>query len=320
MAIAVKSGPMTAADELRTLLSRCEQRVVAPGGAEGVRELFGWLDQIAGLWPALQASGVDLRAEQVRWDSLQAAVRRRAPRLLREWQGPQSLVEARQAVQPDQSQWWWWIDQAVSQDRQRRLVKGLAITAAVVGVVLLGAFVLAKLFPVDPKVRETYRLQTEAETALMNGDLPKAGEFLRQAVAISPEDATLLITHGVVAEALGDQKTAEEAWAQARSLLGGDEARFLTSRGRSHLQVNQPQKAIEDELAALAIDPKSALAYYNLGGAYEMTGQTQPALDAYTKASELAGDSDPQLIVLARTRMGRLLQMIPYSGTATPEP
>lgn len=320
MAIAVKSGTMTPADELRGLLSRSEERVVTPGGVERVRELFGWLDQIADLWPILESSGVDLRAERVRWDSLQGAVRQRAPRLLREWQGPQSLVEARQSVRPEQSHWWWWIDQAVSQDRQRRLIKGLAITAAVVGVVALGAFLLAKLFPVDPKVRETYRLQTEAEAALMNGDLPKAGEFLRQAVAISPEDVTLQIAQGAVAETLGDQKIAEEAWAQARSLLSGDEARFLTLRGRSYLQVNQPQKAIEDELAALAIDPNSALAYFALGGGYEMTDQMQQALDAYTKASELATDSDPQLTVLAKTRMGALMQRIPYAATAAPEP
>ncbi|MCB9153595.1 MAG: hypothetical protein H6649_06000 [Caldilineae bacterium] len=85
MATAILSSSQTWADKMRDLLTQAEKRVVAPDDGS-VRELYGWLDEIAAAWPALIASGADLRGEKARWQSLQSQVSTRAGAVLRAWQ------------------------------------------------------------------------------------------------------------------------------------------------------------------------------------------------------------------------------------------
>jgi tetratricopeptide (TPR) repeat protein len=309
MAISVKSGPMTDADELRELLSRSEERVVRPESRQGVLELFAWLDTMAGLWPGLRAGGADLRAEWTRWEGVQSQVRQRGSRLLAAAGGARSLAEARRQAQPDESHWWWWLDEIVARDRRRRTFRVTGILAALVALILLGVAAFNALFPVDPQVKEAYRLRTSAETALADEDRAQALPYLAQAVQVTPDDASLQILYGTVAYSLEDETTAQAAWDRGRSLMD-DEASFLVERGRTFVQVNLPERAIADEEAALRLDPQSAAAYFVLGLAYELAGNRSQALDAYSQASELASDTDPQLTVLARTRMATLLQQL----------
>jgi cytochrome c-type biogenesis protein CcmH/NrfG len=48
-----------------------------------------------------------------------------------------------------------------------------------------------------------------------------------------------------------------------------------------------------------------------LGAAYEGQNKITEALDAFTKASDLSSETDPELTVMARTRMASLLQKAP---------
>ncbi len=61
MAIAVKTGTQTAADELRTVLAQSEDLVVKLGGREAAEELYSGMDRLAELWPVIQEIGVDVR-------------------------------------------------------------------------------------------------------------------------------------------------------------------------------------------------------------------------------------------------------------------
>lgn len=319
MAQAIATQLLTPADQLRDLLTRCEKRVIRPQEGGGVAELFSWMDAIAGLWPALEASGIDARAERSRWESLEAQVRQRSGKLLDAWGGPRGLTEAREAMDPDRSHWWWWLDELVGAKRRRRMRRTAAgvliLVAAVTGAYLL----LNALFPVDPQVRALNRLRLDIDAALQAGDLVQTRALVEEAVTLAPDAVDVLLLYGAVAEALDDTAVAEQAWARGRQMLD-EEAMFLISRGNSYLQVGLAEQAILDELAALDLEPDTAAAYYLLGLGYEQVGAVEQAVDALQQASVLAGEDNPQLAVAARTRLAVLMQrpVPPTSITDSP--
>lgn len=321
MAIAIKAERLTRADDLRQLLARSEERLINLANQAEAAELYAWLDEIDRLWPEVRATGGDVRAEEARWQSLQDRLTARGAQVLRAWQGSAGLAAARQAAAPAASAWWWWLDQVMAQKR-RTLLRRVGLAAlAVLALLAVASFVLPRVFPVDPAVRAAYRLQLAADTALANGDLPGALLAFSQAIEANPTDYRLLISHGVVAELLGQSAVAEQSWQRARALLPGDEARFLSERGLLYIRAAQPQQAAADAQAAIELDPNSATAYLVLGGALEGLGRYEQAVNAYQQASALAEASDnPQLTVMARTQLANLLQRIQTSPPSTPAP
>ncbi|HSN76466.1 MAG TPA: tetratricopeptide repeat protein [Anaerolineae bacterium] len=319
MAIAPNTGRVTPADDLRQLLSQSEERLINLSDQTSAADLYSRLDQIADLMPQIQATGGDVRAEEARWQSLQERILARGPRVLRAWHGSAHLASARLAASPDAVRWWWWIDQRVAEQRRRRLRRIGGVALALLAIVAVAAFALPRLFPVDPAVRESYRLQLRAETALANGDIAAGYQALDQAIAVDPGNHSLLILHGVVADVQGDSIVAEQSWQQARNLLSGDEAQFLTERGLSYLRVQQVDRSIDDLQAAIVLDPASARAHLVLGSALEVEGRYQEALKAYQQAADLAAAADnAELTVMARSQLANLLQRQQAVPQSTP--
>jgi len=321
MAVAPSTGRVTPTDDLRQLLSQSEERLINLSDPASAAELYSRLDQITDLLPGLQATGGDIRAEEARWQSLQERLEARGPRVLRAWRGSARLTAARQAAQPDPARWWWWIDQKVAEQRQRKLRRIGGVALVVLAVVALAVFALPRLFPVDPVVRESYRLQLRAETALANNDLTAGYQALNGAIAVDPANPSLLILHGVVADVLGDPAVAEQSWQQARDLLQGDEAQFFTERGQSYLRAQQAGRAIDDLNTAIALDPTSARAQLVLGGALDADGRYQEAMSAFERAAELAeAAGNSELTVMARAQMAHLLQRFQAAPAPAAQP
>ncbi len=321
MAVAPDTGRVTPTDDLRQLLSQSEERLINLTDPASAAELYSRLDQITDLLPHLQATGGDIRAEEARWQSLQERLESRGSRVLRAWQGSARLAAARQTAKPDPARWWWWIDQKVAERQRRRLWRIGSLALALLAVVALFALVLPRLFPVDPVVRESYRLQLRAETALANDDLAAGYQALNEAIVVDPANPSLLILHGVVADVLGDRAAAEQSWQQARGLLQGNEAQFFTERGQSYLRVMQTGRAIDDLNTATTLDPASARAQLVLGGALDAEGRYQEAMSAFERAAELAeAAGNPELTVMARTQMAHLLQRLQAAPVLTAQP
>lgn len=321
MATALQTEWVTPADELRQLIAASEDGLIKLTGPASAAELFDCLDRIAQMLPEFEATGADARAEKARWQGLQERLLARGPQVLRAWRGADRLAAARQARNPAASHWWWWIDQQVAERRRRRLRRAATIALAAIAVLAVAAFVLSRLFPVDPAVRAAYRLQLEAESMLGIGDLAAGYQLLQQAIEATPGDPSLLILYGVVADTQGDSAAAEQAWQQARDLLGGAEAPFLTERGLAFLRVQQPERAIGDLEAAIALDPTSARAHLLLGSSLEVAGRFQEAIAAYEQAATLAqAAGNAELVATARVQMANLLQRMQASPPITPQP
>ncbi|NOZ28350.1 MAG: tetratricopeptide repeat protein [Chloroflexi bacterium] len=304
----IETGKLTPADELRELLDRVERRVanVSSASTDEVFELLEWLDRIVTLIEDLEADGMDLRPERTRLESVEGMVRSKAGIIVRKVK--LGLAKRREEVRPDESHWWWWLDQYVL-ERTRARIRRIAITVSVV--VILGAaayLILTRLFPTDPRVEKAHELQLAAERMVMDGQWAEAEQQFLQALEYTPDDLMLWTWLGVVREEQGNQAGAEEAFARARQ-LADSEVEFLLARGQIYSQVREGEKAEADAKKAIELEPDSARAHFVLASAYEVLGKNYEAIQEFQKAADLAADKDPQLVVLARMRMGMLMQL-----------
>jgi len=316
----VPTGKLTPADELRDLLGRVERRLanVSSASAEQLLELMGWLDQIVTLIAELETQGVDLRPERTRLESIEGILRSKAGQIVR--RTGLALVRRREEVKPDESHWWWWIDRFVL-IRTRQRLQRMLIVLSVVAILVVGGYVAFNyFFPTNPNVEKAQGLQLTAERLAMEGNWAGAEEQLLQALEYTPDDAILWTWLGVVREKQGNQAGADEAFAKARS-LSQTELDYLLAKGQVYIQSNQGDKALAEAEKAVKLAPDSAQAHFLLGGAYELLGRQLEAIQEFEKTAALAEEKEPQLVVLARMRMGMLLQTLgvslPTTGTIT---
>ena len=300
------------ADDLRDLITQAELIVANLRGA-GPRAatLLFLLDTIQALFGRLRKTGVDLRPEATRLETIERLLEAKDSVLVREMQRSGGLAKAREALKPASARWWWFLDLRVADRRRRQLQRALL---GIAGLALaLGVFSLLYryVFPPDPRRSAVLEKTSQADRALQEGDLAAATALYRQAAEIDPEDAELYVWVGVLEELQGHPEAAQEAFVGARALLN-DEPRFLTSRGMVRLRVGALDQALADGQQAVAARPDDAEAHFLLGSVYEAQRDLGRAIAAFEKAASLAEQANNSaLVVMAKMRMGMILQAGP---------
>lgn len=324
MAQALRPEQMTPADELRALLARSEQRVAnLRGSGRAALDLLLALDRISELWPELEAQGVDLRPELGRWETLQAALERRAALLARELRASGGLPAARARAHPQgEPAWWWFAAEQVRAQRLQRLRRAALTLAGTAAALVLLYFLFTRvLFPVDPALRAALDAQADGERKVAAaGDVRAALDDFRRITELLPGDPGGWLRVGCAQLRLGDAAAAAENFRRAEVLLA-DEVQLRLARAPICELLGLPDQAEADLRAVLAADPQNAQAYYYLANIYEGRGEFSAALEALERASDLAGASaQDELVALARFRMGMLMQQMAGQGAFGPTP
>jgi len=312
----VKSRPLTRADELRCQLSELEAKIGRLGHDMGKEALaiLPLFDRVSATLASFQVDGQSMRAEMARLETVSAELRRKAGTFLREIGGPGPLQEARRARQPDPADWWWFLDQLVSERRwvRRRLLLRWAAALAV-ALVLLFVLYQRYLAP-DPATLARLRHQRNAESLVSTGDLAGALGEVEQALALAPDDPSLLIFKGGLQQQLGRTDLAEDTFAAAEAASANREE-FLLARGHMYLFLQQMPAAAEDAGALLILNPGSAAGYMLLAQVNEQLGDYREAILAYQQAAALAdAQGDARLAATARISMGLLMQRMPLES------
>lgn len=303
----LRPQPLNPADELREILTSLEegQPRLKLFNAGQARNFLLDLDRVDVLFHELEAAGLDLLPEQVRFQSLQTRLQKKAALLLRSLGGPGALNALRPSPPPPTEKWWWQLDQLAAA-QQQRLLRQLAL---IVGIIVLIAGTLIILFQTvlapSPEVLARLEAQNQAYEALDNGQAQAALAAVEQGLAKAQGDAELLLLQGVLQEVLGDN-AASATFNQARVRFN-DPLSFYLTRSQLQLRVGQPIRAEADARAALELDQNSAKTWLLLGQTLEAQDKLAEAVAAYQKASELAVDSgDGEIVVMARMALGRL--------------
>jgi tetratricopeptide (TPR) repeat protein len=300
------------ADDLRELITQAELIVANLRGAgPRAQTLLFLLDAIHGLAASLSDTGVDLRAEATRIETVERILQSKDGILVREMGRLGGLARAREAVKPSLAQWWWHLDLRVAERQRQQLRQALKIGGGVVAVLLVISLLYRYVFPPDPRRVAVMDLTSQADRALEQGEPAAALARYQEAVEVMPEDPELWVWVGVLAETLGDDELAARAYATAEELVVGP-ARLLIARGMAWLRVGNLERAEIDAEAALEIEPDAAEGYLILASVYETRGDALQAIAALEKTAELATEANNSaLIVLAKTRLGMLLQSAP---------
>ena len=309
---------LTPSDRLRESLDEAEQSVVSlRGTGPPVLGLLHLLDRIADLLTELDAGGVDVRAERVRFDTVQRQLRRRQRQFLIE--ADTAFQEERVAVGPDQARWWWFLDEAVARQRQDRLRRALAWGLGLVFLCVVVWLVYDRFIAPPPQARQSFQHSAAGEGLVEEGDLRAALVEFEAAAAMTPDDPMLWIWQGVIHFELDEPDEAQAAFDTARSLCE-TEADFLLDRGLAYLRVGDLAAASADVERTITMNPSSAMAYYLRASVALEREDYAAAVADLERAAELAQEAgDSQLEATARVQRAMVMQLwVGQQVTPTP--
>jgi tetratricopeptide (TPR) repeat protein len=306
MAYAVESHSETPANAIREALGNAERLVVSIS-AQNVEEFLVLLDQIEHSLEDLESQDVDLRSEQVRWEGL---LRRLSsnPGPIASAAASAGGMKALRAKHPPAESFWWHLDAEVVKRRWTSIRKGVQALILIVVVVGGGVWAVNRFFPADPEALLMVEAQAQLDERILQSDWEGALGVVDETRPLLPGQPELMIWEAVLAEKSGDLARAEASLAEAEAAMENDLEYLWVTTGNYRLMVDNLEGSVEAADAALAINPDSAPAYFLLANVADTRGQRLNAIDLFEKVFELAEEDNPQLAVIAKVRMGQLMQ------------
>jgi tetratricopeptide (TPR) repeat protein len=260
-----------------------------------------------------------------RWEGVQGAVRRHGSNLQRELRPLGGLAKLRteQAEPPPENRWWWWLDITGRQHAIKRVRKSVLVITSIIVVLVAGVWLFQKLFPVDPVLQESYRLQTEAEQLVFDGGDPALIlQKMEAAATLTPNELDIQSWLVVLYEQQEQPDRAETIRQQLFDTLSPSTA--YTQLAQTYLQLGDYEQSLRSAEQAIAADPDDASAYMVAGMAAEGLGDRVSAMTYLQEASDVAERTgNAELQAIARIQLAQLLQSPSFgatTSTASPTP
>lgn len=255
-----------------------------------------------------EALGADVRAERTRLETVDSLLRSKMRQVVLRALRQGGLRAARQRLSPPRDHWWWYLDEVLAERYRRLSVRiGIALIGFVI-LILAGNYLANAIWGMDPAEREAYTQMTMADQLLFQGEYQQALDKYLLAVQSKPDLPEAWAAIAALYDRLGFFSEAQEAHSRVEA-LAGERLRSLLLLIPRYEQVGLLEKALTYAEEAVHLDPASAEAYLARGSVYASLGDRQKAIADLEKAADIALErGEDALYVLARTRMGMLLQ------------
>ena len=320
MAHSVETHTNTPINQLREGLDKAERLVVQVDGTT-IAEFLTLLDTIEQQFEEIEATGADVRPERTRWDSLLNRLNNHPDSVVRAADVAGGMDKLR-AAHPPAASFWWHLDKTITR-RRIATTRRLAITFVTLVVIIVGGYwAINTFFPPNPEAVLMVETSNAIDQLVAEQRWEEALEVVRAARAQLPDEPDLLIWEVVLNERMGNQEAAAAAMAEAEQLMAGSPAELWVMLGTNRLNVGDVEGASKAADQALALDPDLAQVYFLRGSIAETQGDLPAAIENFEKTFALAQETSPQLAVIARVRMGQLMQNPNSfaSPAATPTP
>ncbi len=315
MAYAVESHSTTPANAIREALGSAERLVVSIS-TQNVEEFLVLLDHIEISLEDLEAQDIDLRSEQVRWEGLLRRLSS-SPGPIASAAASAGGLKALREKHPPAESFWWYLDAEVTKRRWTSIRKVLQVLILIVVVVGGGIWAINRFFPADPEALLMVETQSQLDERILQGDWEGALDVVDETRLLMPDQPEMMIWEAVLAERSGDRARAEASLAEAQAEMQDDLEYMWVTTGNYRLMVDDLEGSEEAANEALEINSESAPAYFLLANVADTRGQRLAAIDLFEKVFELAEEDNPQLAVIAKVRMGQLMQQFdPFESSA----
>jgi tetratricopeptide (TPR) repeat protein len=308
----------TSKKSLNELLDQLEVDLghLGQGSAEQALKMLLKMDTAFQKVTDMTEKELPVKAEAAQLEYLALGMEHNAKAFLKQIGGREKLAQFRHSQAPAAQQRWWFLDeykQIQARKTARTVFLGVASTIAAVLILII---VYQNFLAPDPIVTAVYMYQNNAEKAMQSQDMARALSETNKAIALTPNDSSLLIMRGVIEDRLSLSEQASKDYAAAEANLN-DHLRFLLARSQIWMQAGEYQKGLEDARQVIQADPTSAEGFLYFGKANEKLQNYSTAIDAYETASSLAGSQNKsELNAVIRMNLAMLMQSIPMP---TPE-
>lgn len=319
MAYTVDTNTRTLFSQLREDLDKAERLVVQVDGST-VASFLTLLDSIDQQFETLGQADTDLRSEQSRWDSLLSRINSQPNPIVHAANVAGGLEKLR-AEHPPAESFWWHLDSELTR-RRVRSIRSLITTVITLVVLLVGGYwAINFFFPPNPEAVLMVETTNGIDRLVMEQRWQEALDLVKSARAQAPDQPELMIWEAVLNERIGDSEAAAAALAAAQQALADNPIQVLIYLGNDRLRVGDLEGAKAAGEEALKLDPNEPQVYFLLGGVAETEGDIATAISYFDQTYQLAEGNSPQLAVIARVRMGQLMQNPgSLSPEATPSP
>ena len=306
MAYSVESNTRTPITQLREALDKAERLIVQVDGAS-VATFLTLLDNIEQQITALEGTDSDIRSEESRWNGLLRRLNTRPDNIVRAAAVAGGMDKLRAEHSPADS-FWWHLDKEVAQ-RRVRAVRSFITTIVTVAVLVVGGYwAIDYFFPPDPAAVLMVETNSSLDRLIAEQRWDEALALVQATRAQLPDNVELAVWEVVLNERLDDQAAAAAALAVAEQMLPDDPLQLLLYLGNNRLRAGDFEGAQAAADQALALEPNHAETYFLLGNIAEARGDISLAISYFDQTSQLAEGTNAQLVVIARVRMGTLLQ------------
>lgn len=294
------------ATRLREMLDKAERLVVRIDG-ESVGGFLQMLDSIEALMEELAQTGFDVRPEQTRWESLLNRINSHPQPIVRAASLAGGMEQLRAANPPAES-FWWHLDTEVMQRRRKAIARASMTLAAIIVVAVAVLWALETFFPPDPVAVAMVETSSMIDRLTAEQEWEQALATVLEARQRLPDQPELAIWEAVLYERLENPVAAERALREAEAMLADQPLQVLVYLGNKRLMVDDLDGAEEAALRGAEMDPNDPQITFLLGSIAEARGSLAAAIEYFQLTFELAQESNPQLAVIARVRMGQLMQ------------
>jgi tetratricopeptide (TPR) repeat protein len=316
MAYTVESHTTTAATQLRDALDAAERKIILVDRSN-VEDLLVLLDSIERQFDELSPF-MDLRSEEVRWQNLLNRLASQ-PDPIASAAAKAGGYAALRAAHPPAESFWWRLDSEVSTRRRKLVTRVVTIAAVVLGSIALVLWLINTFFPPNPEAVLLVSTTGEIGQYVQDGDWQSALTVTNESLAQLPDEPELLVWKTVLLERLGDSVGAAATLEHARQATSSQPVQLLLMLSQTRFQVGDTDGAEQAALEAGRLAPDDAQVYFLLGNVAEARGDIPKAIEMLDKTFELAENDNVQLAVIAKVRLGNLLQR-PMGFDVTPTP